>query len=67
MKKQSIREARESKGLSREELAVMLGVSASTIISWENGQSSPKTPTRIAIGHLLGVEAENLFFTHDNN
>lgn len=65
-KKLSVREARENKGYSREEFAVKLGVSANTIISWENGQSSPKTPTRIAIGHILGTDYESIFFTHDN-
>ena len=48
-------EARASVGLSQQEFAVLLGVSARTIQDWEQGRREPtgaaKTLLRVAVSH----------------
>ncbi|MCX7796351.1 MAG: helix-turn-helix domain-containing protein [bacterium] len=54
-----IREKRERLGISRNKLAMMLGVNPMTIYAWEKGIRTPKAPTIKAIETILGkIEEE---------
>ncbi|MGC2486683.1 MAG: helix-turn-helix transcriptional regulator [Acidimicrobiales bacterium] len=57
----SVRELRQSAGMSQEALAREVGVSRQTIVNVEKGLSEPKVLLAIAIGVALGVAAEELF------
>lgn len=56
-----IKELRESNGLSRNELAEMLGVTVGAISNYENGVSSPKEPILFKIIETMGCDANYLF------
>jgi transcriptional regulator with XRE-family HTH domain len=48
-----LREAREARGLSQQELAALLRVSHATISRWESGERNPKYPTRVLLERIL--------------
>lgn len=52
---QKIKECRQAKGISQEELAGMLGTSQQTIYIWETGKRTPKKETLNRIYEALGV------------
>ena len=56
-----IRELRENKGLSRNELANLLGVTVGAISNYENEVSSPKEPILFKIMDVLNCDANYLF------
>lgn len=56
-----IREARRNCGLSRKELADMLGVAVSSIGNYETDISFPKAPVLFALFDALQVDANYLF------
>lgn len=56
-----LKEARERKGLSRPELATLLGLSKSAISNYENGVSSPKEEIMYKIFDVLEVDPNFLF------
>jgi len=56
-----LKEAREQKGLSRDDLAKRLGVTNSAISNYENGISSPKEEVLLKIFDILEVEPNFLF------
>lgn len=56
-----IRELRESKGISRNEMANRLGVTVGAISNYENGVSSPKEPILFEIIDYLECDANYLF------
>ena len=56
-----IKELRENKELSRNELAKMLGVTVGAISNYENDVSSPKEPILFRIIEILGCDANYLF------
>jgi transcriptional regulator with XRE-family HTH domain len=61
-----IKGTRESRGLSRDELAKMIGVRPERIRSWENG-GTPKDPVLIdEMARALGVATEFLFGERDD-
>jgi len=51
-----IRQARQAKGLTREDLAVRLQCSVLTIMRWENGRSRPIRAFQIRLEEELGVD-----------
>lgn len=55
-----IRELRENKGYTQEQLASHAGVAVRTIRYAETGQFRPAPLTRKAIAAALGVDAEDL-------
>ena len=60
---EQIKEAREGKNYSQEELAEMCGVSRQAVSKWENGLSVPQGANREALCEILGLEClreENL-------
>lgn len=56
-----IRDARENLGLSRGQLADMVGVTISAISNYENNISFPKEPILFELFHALGCDANYLF------
>lgn len=56
-----IKELRERNGLSRNELATMLGVTVGAISNYENDVSSPKEPILFKIIESLNCDANYLF------
>lgn len=51
-----IKELRESKGMSRNDLATKLGVTVGSISNYENEVSSPKEPILFKIMDALGCD-----------
>lgn len=60
--KNRIKEARQNKELSQEELANLVGVSRNTISSIETGQFSPTAKLALILCIALGEKFENLFY-----
>ena len=58
---QKIKERRESRGWTREKLAVEIdGVSAQTIAAWERDQNVPRADALARLAKALGVSADSL-------
>ena len=53
---QQIRQARENKNLSQEELAAQLGVSRQAVSKWENGAALPQGLNREVLSQVLELE-----------
>jgi len=60
-----IRQARVEAGISREQLAVLLGVSLPSIQRWETGRNEPTFRRVNEIGRVTGKPVE--WFTGDGN
>jgi len=57
----SLREAREARGLTQAQLAEMVGVSRKTINTVENGVFVPSTVIALKLAKALGEPVEALF------
>ena len=58
-----IKEVREAKGMTQEELSEKSGVSRGTISALENGSTrSTSTKTLVNLAKALGTTVENIFF-----
>ena len=55
-----IAENRRRIGMTQEELAAKLAVSAQAVSKWENGTAAPSTTNLMAMAKLFGVEAAEL-------
>ena len=55
-----LRELRNKKGLTQNEMAAKLGVSGQTILNWENGIYEPKINQLIQLADLFGVTIDYL-------
>lgn len=55
-----IRELRKKKGLRMKDLAIMLGVTESTISLYENGKRQPSLETMSKLSDLFGVPVDFL-------
>ena len=55
-----LRTLRREKGLSQEELAVMIGVSRQALSKWEAGQSRPELDKLLALSDTFGVTIDSL-------
>lgn len=62
----TLREAREYRKMTREELAYRLGVSYPTVQNWEYGRTVPSLPKQREIESLLMMKGE-ILFTHNDN
>lgn len=51
---------RENKGLTQQEVADMLGVTAAAVSKWENGSSKPRVEVLFQLAKILDVRAEEL-------
>lgn len=52
--------ARAIKGIKQEDAARMLGVAASTLSKWENGETEPTASQFILMGDVYGVPLDQL-------
>ncbi|WP_297064780.1 helix-turn-helix transcriptional regulator [Thermococcus sp.] len=59
--KNRLRELREKKGLTQEELAKALGVTRQTIIAIEKGKYDPSLRLAFRIARFFGVKIEDVF------
>jgi len=59
--KNHLRELREAKGLTQEELAKALGVTRQTIIAIEKGKYDPSLKLAFKIARFFGVKIEDIF------
>jgi putative transcriptional regulator len=59
--KNRLREFREEKGLTQEELATAVGVSRQSIIAIERGRFTPSTLLALKMGRLLNRSVEEIF------
>ena len=57
---QKLREARQRRGLTQEELAERLRLSRQTISNWENERSYPDIMSLIALSDLYGLSLDEL-------
>ena len=56
-----IREKREKKGMTQDELAAALKVDRSTVSKWENNLSLPRSATLDKIASILECQRDDLF------
>lgn len=56
----NLRAARESAGLSREQLGMMAGLNAATIYRLEAGDRQPRLPTILLLAEVLGLTGSDL-------
>ncbi|WP_297536378.1 helix-turn-helix transcriptional regulator [Thermococcus sp.] len=59
--KNRLRELREARGLTQEELAKELGVTRQTIIAIEKGKYDPSLRLAFKIARFFGVKIEDVF------
>ncbi|CAD5244852.1 helix-turn-helix transcriptional regulator [Thermococcus camini] len=59
--KNRLRELRESRGLTQEELAKALGVTRQTVIAIEKGKYDPSLRLAFRIARFFGVKIEDIF------
>ncbi|AHF80885.1 MULTISPECIES: helix-turn-helix transcriptional regulator [Thermococcus] len=59
--KNKLRELREARGLTQEELAKILGVTRQTIIAIEKGKYDPSLRLAFKIARFFGVKIEDIF------
>lgn len=59
--KNRLRELREARGLTQEELAKILGVTRQTIIAIEKGKYDPSLRLAFKIARVFGVKIEDIF------
>ena len=59
--KNRLRELREEKGLTQEELAKALGVTRQTVIAIEKGRYDPSLRLAFKIARFFGVKIEDIF------
>ncbi len=60
MLQDQIRQIRKSKGMTQEELAEALGVTAASVSKWENGQSAPELGALCAMADFFEVSVDAL-------
>jgi putative transcriptional regulator len=63
----NVRQYREKKGLTQEELAKIVGVSRQSIISVEKGQYICTTVLALKIANTLKAKVEDLFILEKND
>ena len=63
--KNRLRELREAKGLTQEELAKALGVTRQTIIAIEKGKYDPSLKLAFKIAKFFKVKIEDVFIYED--
>jgi transcriptional regulator with XRE-family HTH domain len=61
-----LREAREARHVSREQLALEIGRTANAIVRYETGHGQPSIATLGALGAALGVDPRALLVEDDD-
>ena len=64
--KNCIAEKRKARGLTQQQLAVLLGVSRQTIISLESGKYNPSILLAHRIAQTFGVRIEDIFLFEED-
>lgn len=59
----NIKNKRESKNLTQEELGQILGVNRSTVAMWETGEAFPRADKLPTLAKVLDCNIEDLFDT----
>ncbi len=57
---QNIREARQMKGITQEQLAKMLGITQGAVAQWENGLTHPSFEMLPKVVEALGLTVDEL-------
>jgi len=57
---QTIKEAREAKGMTQEQFAKAVGVTQGAVAQWENGITHPSFEKLAKIAETLGVTVDEL-------
>jgi transcriptional regulator with XRE-family HTH domain len=57
---QNIREARQMKGITQEQLAKMLGITQGAVAQWENGLTHPSFEMLPKVAEALGLTVDEL-------
>lgn len=57
----ALQSARQAKGLSRDELAAIVGVSRQSVWLWETGGTAPKTAVSLRLCAALDVSLDSLY------
>ncbi len=65
--KNRLRELREEKGLTQEELAKALGVTRQTIIAIEKGRYNPSLKLAFRMARFFNVRIEDIFIYEGEN
>lgn len=60
-----IKNLRQEKKMSQQELADAINVACSTVSMYENGERIPRDQIKLAIANLFGVTVDYLFFGVD--
>jgi len=61
----TIKDLRKSRGLTQEELAERIGVTAQAISKWENESGMPDLSQIVPLAHIFGVSTDTLLGTGD--
>lgn len=62
MEERTIREWRETAGLTQAQLAARLAVTPSSVYNWETGKSEPRASQLKAMAKLFGVSMDAIVF-----
>lgn len=57
---QNIKEARQMKGITQEQLAKMLGITQGAVAQWENGLTHPSFDMLPKVAEALGMTVDEL-------
>ena len=63
--KESVKELRESRGLSQMQLAIKLGVSQSAVAKWELGKTEPTASAIIAVARFFNETTDFILGLED--
>ena len=58
--------ARKIANLTQKQLALVVGVSESTVINWEKGRSEPTVSQAKTIGEVTGIPYDSIIFLTQN-
>lgn len=56
-----VREARETKGITQDELSDAIGISRQSIKKWEHNQTMPKIDVLVRVANYLGCSVQSLY------
>ncbi|WP_298626121.1 helix-turn-helix transcriptional regulator [uncultured Senegalimassilia sp.] len=56
-----VREAREARGITQDELSDAIGISRQSIKKWEHNQTMPKIDVLVRVANYLGCTVESLY------
>lgn len=63
----TIKELRKNRGLTQEELAEKIGVTAQAVSKWENESGMPDLSQIVPLAHIFGVSTDTILGTGDIN